>query len=80
MIFYGLKVKNKILQVNTVANFDTGIGNSGVTFNLKTYGDAIWLVKTREQAEYVATTKTDWFNADEYETPINDYTGQCEVV
>jgi hypothetical protein len=52
-----------------------------VTYKLELYTGTspLWTTSNREIAEGAANNTEKWYNAT-YETPINDFVGDCEVV
>lgn len=75
------KKSNKLMTFSTTAN-DDGEFCTSVEYSIELYSpdEPIWMVDTREKAEYVANTDTAWYNAG-YDTPRNSYAGEeLEVV
>lgn len=75
---FGLSYKGKLLGFYATSNGEQEFADD-ITFKLDSNNSQSWLVDTIEQAEKVANTNTEWYNAG-YDTPVNDYVGKCKVV
>lgn len=79
MIMYGLRDK----KTQVLMSFDTSANDGdfcvSVEYRLSIYGDAPWLVYSREVAERACITDTPSYNAT-HDTPRNSYVGDVEVV
>jgi len=73
MIKYGLKhiKENRRITYGISSNSDGDSCNEN-QYYLTTSGDAEWVVKKAELAEWVRQNSTPWYNS-EYETPTNDF-------
>jgi hypothetical protein len=82
MIRYGLRhiPSDNICGFTTTGNCEGDFCNE-VSFELDhVAGNEMWLVESYEEAEYVRTHSTEWFNAG-YMTPQNPYDpSELEVV
>ena len=77
---YALKhVKTgKLMGFYATSNGGEGFCSS-VTFELDRYSDNLWVTDSKDVAERLTTTNTDWYNAG-FKNPINDYVGELLVV
>ena len=71
------KKTGKVLGFSTSAN--QGEFCVDVTYEFWEYSDNIWVVADRRVAERAASSTSEWYNAD-FDTPMNAYVGECEVV
>lgn len=80
MIRYGLANDKGLLGFETTSN-DMADFCVSVSYELEPpeYAHNVWLVDTYEKAAIVAGRSTPWFNA-RYETPENNFVGNCRVV
>ena len=50
-----------------------------VSYSLSEWSDAIWVTTSKEVAERVAASSSEWYNAD-FDAPENKYVGALKVV
>lgn len=80
MTLYALKIKgsNKLLGFETTKNEDTS-NCIDITYELCNFSEKIWVTPSKEIAEKVSKMTEKYYNAD-YDSPVNKYIGQLEVV
>ena len=79
-MLYALKLKgtDKLLGFDVESNNDADFCVS-MSYELSEYSDRIWTTSTVENAIAVANSTAEYYNAD-YDSPINKYIGQIEIV
>jgi hypothetical protein len=79
MTIYTLKLKgtDKLLGFDSIDMTGADFCVS-VSYSLCEYSDKIWTTLSKDIAERVANSTTEYYNA-EYEYPVNKYIGQIEV-
>lgn len=79
MKLYALKLKGTDKLLGFESSTNEGDFCVDITYELCEYSEKIWVVQSKEIAERVSKTTQKHYNAD-FQSPINKYIGQLEVV